>query len=367
MQHRDATQRRGQPAREGGLAGPGRPVDGHHAGACGPRLRRPYGGGQRTQRHGRHRGTLPPQTAGFVVRCQRPRPGSAPVAVPARAWRSLGCSHAWTAGRTRRDRPDAGPGRTARRHDARRPRRSGDQGRASGRRTTTRGTGARRSSAPRTTRSRRTSSRATATRSRSSSTSSPDDGGAPRAAGRAGRRAAGELPHRRARPARLLDGSAARAQPRLVVLLDQRVRPRRPGGRPARLRPDRPGRGRADVADRLRPDDQQRVGVPIGDLLAGMYGAYGVARRAARARAHRPRAAWSAPRCSPRSSACTPSRAPAGRSPGRCRRPRATTTLRSPLWAVPLPGRRGAALGRQRGPVAAVLRRLRAGPRRPRG
>ena len=38
------------------------------------------------------------------------------------------------------------------------------------------------------------------------------------------------------------------------------------------------------------PDDPQRVGVPIGDLLAGMYGAYGVARRAARARAHRPRA-----------------------------------------------------------------------------
>ena len=30
-----------------------------------------------------------------------------------------------------------------------------------------------------------------------------------------------------------------------------------------------------------------KVGVPIGDLLAGMYGAYGVARGAARARAHR--------------------------------------------------------------------------------
>ena len=33
----------------------------------------------------------------------------------------------------------------------------------------------------------------------------------------------------------------------------QRVRPRRPAGRPRRLRPDRAGRGRADVAHRHRP------------------------------------------------------------------------------------------------------------------
>ena len=38
------------------------------------------------------------------------------------------------------------------------------------------------------------------------------------------------------------------------------------------------------------PDDPQRVGVPIADLLAGMYGAYGVRRRAARAGPHRRRA-----------------------------------------------------------------------------
>ena len=35
--------------------------------------------------------------------------------------------------------------------------------------------------------------------------------------------------------------------PRLVVLVDHRLRPRRARGRPRGLRPDRPGRGRADV------------------------------------------------------------------------------------------------------------------------
>ena len=35
------------------------------------------------------------------------------------------------------------------------------------------------------------------------------------------------------------------------------------------------------------PDHPQRVGVPIGDLLAGMYGAYGVVVGAARAPPHR--------------------------------------------------------------------------------
>ena len=76
-------------------------------------------------------------------------------------------------------------------------------------------------------------------------------------------------------------------------------------------------------------DEPMRVGVPIGDLLAGMYGAYGVGRRAARARrdgTRRRRAHLAARR---RSSGCTPSRAPATRSPARCRRGRATTTRRS--------------------------------------
>ena len=77
------------------------------------------------------------------------------------------------------------------------------------------------------------------------------------------------------------------------------------------------------------PDDPQRVGVPIADLLAGMYGAYGVARRAPRAATAPASAPSSAPRCSPPSSACTPSRAPGGRWPARSAARRATTTRRS--------------------------------------
>ena len=46
--------------------------------------------------------------------------------------------------------------------------------------------------------------------------------------------------------------SLQRAQPAAGGALDHRLRPRRARGRPRRLRPDRPGRGRADVADRLR-------------------------------------------------------------------------------------------------------------------
>ncbi len=72
-------------------------------------------------------------------------------------------------------------------------------------------------------------------------------------------------------------GRLAELNPALVDALDQRLRPRRARIRPARLRPDRPGRGRADVAHRRRiPTHPQRVGVPIGDLTAGIYGAYGV-------------------------------------------------------------------------------------------
>ena len=72
-----------------------------------------------------------------------------------------------------------------------------------------------------------------------------------------------------------------------------------------------------------------RVGVPIGDLLAGMYGAYGVAGRAARAGPHRRRQGRAHVAAGRRSSACTRSRAPATRSPARCRTGRATTTRRS--------------------------------------
>ena len=64
------------------------------------------------------------------------------------------------------------------------------------------------------------------------------------------------------------------------------------------------------------PDDPQRVGVPIGDLLAGMYGAYGVL-AALHERRRTGRGRWCVPRCWPRSSGCTPSRAPVGPWPAR--------------------------------------------------
>ncbi len=131
------------------------------------------------------------------------------------------------------------------------------------------------------------------------------------------RRAAGELPHRRARPARLPRRAAARAQPGAGDRLDQRVRARRAGGRPRGLRPDRPGRGRPDERHRRRRADQ---GGRADRRPAGRHEPR-VRRpgRAPRTLPHRPgprRAHLAARRAS---SACTPSRAPAGPSPARCR------------------------------------------------
>ena len=115
------------------------------------------------------------------------------------------------------------------------------------------------------------------------------------------------------------------------------------------------------------PDDPQRVGVPIADLLAGMYGAYGVARRAARAGPHRRRhrrADLAARRGRRRA------RLP-GHPVDRRRRGRPGAGQPPPLdralRAVPLPRRRGADRRRQRGAVAAVLRRLRRSTPRRRG
>ena len=116
-----------------------------------------------------------------------------------------------------------------------------------------------------------------------------------------------------------------------------------------RLRPRRPRSGRAATTRSLQgeaglmsltgsgPDDPQRVGVPIADLLSGMYGAFGVLAallrtRRAPAGAGRPHLAAGGA-----SSACTPSRAPGGRWPVRSAEARATTTRRSPLRPVPLP------------------------------
>ena len=77
------------------------------------------------------------------------------------------------------------------------------------------------------------------------------------------------------------------------------------------------------------PDDPQRVGVPIGDLLAGHVRRVRRAGRAARARAHRARPGRPHLAAGRHSSACTPSRAPAGPWPARWAGPRATTTRRS--------------------------------------
>ncbi len=78
------------------------------------------------------------------------------------------------------------------------------------------------------------------------------------------------------------------------------------------------------------PDDVQRVGVPIADLLAGMYGgAFGVV-AALQERERTGRGAASCERrCWPASSACTPSRGRSGPSPARSARRRATTIPRS--------------------------------------
>ena len=77
------------------------------------------------------------------------------------------------------------------------------------------------------------------------------------------------------------------------------------------------------------PDDPQRVGVPIADLLVRDVRRVRRRRRAPRAAAAPASAPSSAPRCSPRSSACTPSRAPGGPWPARSAARRATTTRRS--------------------------------------
>ena len=104
--------------------------------------------------------------------------------------------------------------------------------------------------------------------------------------------------------------------PRPGGAVDHRLRPRRAGGEAGRLRPDRAGRGRADVDHRHRAADQ---GGRADRRPAGRHERR--LRRAGRAARARPRpaaAASCAPRCWPAWSACTPSRAPAGRSPARC-------------------------------------------------
>ncbi len=184
----------------------------------------------------------------------------------------------------------------------------------------------------------------------------------PAAPGRPGRRAGGELPHRRAGAARPRDRRAHRAQPAPGGALGDRVRPRRPRGRAGRLRPDRAGRGGPDVADRLR----SRRPATGGGADRGPAGRHvrrvRRPRRAPRADPHRRRrrrAHLAAGRR--RRGARLPGHPVDGGRRGRAR-PGQPPPLHRALRAVPLPRRRRADLGRLRGAVAEVLRRLR--PRR---
>ena len=65
------------------------------------------------------------------------------------------------------------------------------------------------------------------------------------------------------------------ANPRLVTLSITGFGRGGPDGTP-RIRSDRAGRRRTDVADRQPGGTPQRVGIPMADILAGMFGAFGV-------------------------------------------------------------------------------------------
>ena len=184
--------------------------------------------------------------------------------------------------------------------------------------------------------------------------------------GRPRRRAARELPPRRARPAGLPHRAAARAQPRPGRPVDQRVRPRRPRGRARRLRPDRPGRGRADVAHRHRPRAP-----PTGrgaDRRPPRRHVRGVRRGvgAARAQPHRqgPGRAHLAARLDRRGARLPGHPVHRGRR-GRARR-RQPPPVDLPLRPVHVCRRHDPALVRQRGAVAEAGRGLRPGRLRPR-
>ena len=157
--------------------------------------------------------------------------------------------------------------------------------------------------------------------------------------------------------------------PRAGRAVDQRLRPRRPRGRPRRLRPDRAGRGRPDVAHRHRPRapaagggaDRRPARRHVRRLRRGVG--------AARAQPDRPgpgRAHLAARR---RSSACTPSRARVhGGRRGRARG-RQPPPVDLPLRPVPLRRRHASSsscgsegLWRRLAPSSASTPRLRASP-----
>ena len=115
------------------------------------------------------------------------------------------------------------------------------------------------------------------------------------------------------------------------------------------------------------PDDPQRVGVPIADLLAGMYGAYGVV--AALNERHRT-GVGTVVRTSLLAAvvgvhAFQGTRWTVAGEVGRAQGNHHPSI--TPVRPVPLPRRLGADRGRQRGPVAPALRRASASTRPPPG
>ena len=190
--------------------------------------------------------------------------------------------------RRRRHRPHPCARRAALRDDARRHRRPGHQGREPRARRRLAAAGGRRSSGPTTTRvstyflsCNRNKESVTLDLKSDDGTRRADPAGPPR------RRARGELPARGARPARLRRRAAARAQPPAGVLSITGFGHDGPEG--GRAGYDQIAQGEGGLMSLTGTDAEhpQRVGVPIGDLLAGMYGAYGVRRGAARAQPHR--------------------------------------------------------------------------------
>ena len=113
------------------------------------------------------------------------------------------------------------------------------------------------------------------------------------------------------------------------------------------------------------PGQPTRVGVPIADLLAGMYGAFGVLAALLERARDRPRPGRAHVPARRRSSACTPSRAPAGRWPDEVpQAQRQPPPVDRAVRAVPCSRRCDPGRGRQRGAVADVRARRRARPAR---
>ena len=257
-----------------------------------------------------------------------------------------------TAGRHPRRRPDPRPRRAARRDDAGRPRRPGDQGREPRHAATTPAAGAAVRRPGGRPESRRTSCPATATRSRSPSTSRATTGKAVLTELRAPRRRAA---WRTSAPASWT-GSGSRVErlhelnPRLVVLSISGFGHDGPEG--GRAGYDQIAQGEAGLMSLTGSGPGRPAAGRRPDRRPARRHVRRVRRRSPRCSSASAPAAgrWCARRCWPRSSACTPSRAPAwtvaGEVAARAGQP---PPLDRPLRPVPLRGRQRADRVRQRG------------------